>query len=423
MLSRPLLCALALLPLVACQLGRAPSEPGPTEGSSPGDPSGPLLPPREPDIVARLSGRVLAPEGTIPIAGALIYVTSRRPPPIPDGVYCDRCVRLPEGTPHVRSGADGRFTLPLPWVGPLHLVVQKGAFRRVRPIEVRPGDQDLAAELTTLPGRMDKESGDDIPRMAVVVGAWDKIEVSLAKLGLGKLSWFGVDKASLAFDLFEHGLFPNPRDPRSPERLLRDPETLMKYHVVFLPCSGSEGTTCTDRTSADPVVQRNLQQFVARGGKLYVTDYTYDFVRQIFPGYMDWIGQTQQIGSACMERSYDAPADVQDAGLRDWLAAQGIVDFQVRENWTAVERVNTVDALDLDGQPVRVTPKVWVEALVPQHGRRPATVSFVRGCGRVLFSTYHTEGRGDRMGLLPQERALLYVLLETAVCVEPRVLE
>ena len=68
----------------------------------------------------------------------------------------------------------------------------------------------------------------------------------------------------------------------------------------------------------------------------------------------------------------------------------------------------------MDGNPVTVTPKVWVE------GMGPSTVSFERSCGRVLFSTYHTEAdKGSETELLPQEKALLYILLEVAVCVAP----
>ena len=47
---------------------------------------------------------------------------------------------------------------------------------------------------------------------------------------------------------------------------------------------------------------------------------------------------------------------------------------------------------------------------------RPATVSFEQKCGRVLFSTYHTEGDNNSK-LLAQEKALLYILLEVGVCV------
>jgi len=41
-------------------------------------------------------------------------------------------------------------------------------------------------------------------------------------------------------------------------------------------------------------------------------------------------------------------------------------------------------------------------------------VSFEQGCGRVMFSTYHTEPFST--SLTAQERALLGVLLEVSVC-------
>ena len=50
-------------------------------------------------------------------------------------------------------------------------------------------------------------------------------------------------------------------------------------------------------------------------------------------------------------------------------------------------------------------------------------MSFQNKCGRVLFSTYHTEsgtGGGGGTALLAQEKALLYVLLEVGVCVGER---
>jgi hypothetical protein len=38
---------------------------------------------------------------------------------------------------------------------------------------------------------------------------------------------------------------------------------------------------------------------------------------------------------------------------------------------------------------------------------------------RILFSTYHTEGdKSTGTSLLPQERALLYIILALAVCLK-----
>jgi len=77
--------------------------------------------------------------------------------------------------------------------------------------------------------------------------------------------------------------------------------------------------------------------------------------------------------------------------------------------------LHTHAATDPSGTTVDVTPKAWV-----MGDSSPSTISFEDGCGRVLFSTYHTEGSADDNTLLPQEKALLYVLLEVGVCVGPR---
>ncbi|MCC6215295.1 MAG: hypothetical protein IT376_10525 [Polyangiaceae bacterium] len=367
---------------------------------------------------AHLRGRVVAPEGTIPISGALVYLASSPPAPIPEQVFCDRCVALEEGTAYAFTSADGTFDLGTPYVGSLQLVVQKGQFRRVRPIEVVDGDQNVPAEFTRLPGRTDKANGDDIPRMAVLDGQWDEIEVTLAKLGMGTVQagFPAPTVTNASFDVRGSGLGQLPREP-----FLTDPSVLGRYHIVFVPCSGSyDEPRCDDTTSLRPEVQANLRDWVARGGKLYVTDYSYEFVRQLWPEYVTWQGQTSTIGSACLGGAWSGAATSGDPGLEAWMGAQGLVPFEVRDSWTIIDAVHPVNTVDVDGNPATITPKVWVSAATAGAGSKPTTVSFERGCGRVLFSTYHTEASLTPVTqLLPQERALLYVLLEVGVCVAP----
>ncbi|MCC6666246.1 MAG: carboxypeptidase regulatory-like domain-containing protein [Polyangiaceae bacterium] len=372
-----------------------------------------------PPAVATLIGTVLAPEGKIPIAGALVYVTKNTPKPIPDGLYCDKCVKLDYSTPYTFSGADGGFHLGVPETGTWKLVVQKGQFQRVRSIEVTAGNVPVPLASTLLPAKTDKANGDTIPKMAIVEGAWDAIDVSLARLGLGTVGPTGpfgmlqVDRSTAPYDYYDGG----PGSKGGHEAILKNWTTLSQYHIVFLPCSWSDQTTCdTSSPALDPTVQKNLKDFVAQGGKLYTTDYSYEFVRQIFPGFVDWKNQTGTLGSACLSSAWDAPASSPDKGLTAWLATQAITAFDVKENWTAISAVKPGSGVDPDGKPVTVTPKVWVEANT-QWGKLPATISFEQACGRVLFSTYHTEGSSPTM--LPQERALLYILLEVAVCVAP----
>ena len=145
-------------------------------------------------------------------------------------------------------------------------------------------------------------------------------------------------------------------------------------------------------------------------------------MRQPFPGFLSWEGETASLGSAASGNEWDAPATAADQGLSEWLSATGDKSFTVKGNWTTITSVNTVAGLDAKGAPAEITPKVWVTAKKGgSNVERPTTVSFENQCGRVLFSTYHTEsGFGGSTSLLAQEKALLYVLLEVGVCIGDR---
>jgi len=81
--------------------------------------------------------------------------------------------------------------------------------------------------------------------------------------------------------------------------------------------------------------------------------------------------------------------------------------------------------------------KVWVEGQVRSEdnaisGLRPLTVTFnFENCGKVLFTSYHTEGREDLLfpqafpgyctaaAASPQDRILEYLIFDIANCVKP----
>ena len=404
---------------VACGSNKQPfGDPDVGDGGNPfsTDDAGPPVP------IGTLTGKVLAPEGTMPISGALLYLTPTPPPAIPDGVFCDKCVRLDASTPSTFSKPDGTFALPAYAKGTQYLVVQKGQFRRVRSLDVTGGDQPVNAGFTRLPPKTNAQLGDTIPKMAVVNGQWDRIEITLAKIGLGKLDGNGqLQRGTESFDIYENKFPPNPNDPFAPDKLLTDANVMNKYNIVFIPCSGSTGTTCDDTRAGQSSYQKTLQQFVGKGGKVYVTDYSYEFVRQPFPGFVTWHQQSQALGSACLSGEYDAPGKVDDKGLSDWLGAMGTSSVTLKANWTQIDALTPQPGTDENGKPATITPKVWMTAQTG-GGDHPATISFQQSCGRVLFSTYHTEAAlnpGPNATLLPQEQALLYVLLEVAVCVGP----
>jgi hypothetical protein len=390
-LSSALLAALALL---ACSAGNDPNATG-AGGSGAGTSNGGAAQGGNtfgtgggvnPQAIGTLSGRVVAPEGTIPISGALVYLTSSLPPAIPDGVYCDACVELDESIAHGFSNADGTFEIPTYNDGDQYLVVQKGQFRRVRPITIASGALQADPTATRMPSRMDKANGDDIPKMVIQEGAYDDILTSLVELGIDQDQITLVACAGFSCD-----------------SVFDDPAMLSQYHIAFVPCSSCDGGTSQQ---AD-----NIRDFVAAGGKYYVTDWSYQWMQSPFPGYVDFY---EESGDACTLDNYTAPATQMDPELQAWLTAQGVPNPSFEAAYTYIDALNTVATTDVNNQPVMVTPKTWITGATPQ-GNKPLTISFEQQCGRVLFSTYHSESSD---GLLPQELALLYVILEVGVCLE-----
>ena len=365
---------------------------------APGEEAGSLFvdaaPPEDLTPKGKWTGKVVTPAGDIPIAGALVYLTQKKPDPIPTGNFCDACVALEKTVPQTLTKFDGTFELTANRLGKQFVVIQKGQFRRVVEIEVKLGDVAMSKSDTILPTRSNTSTGDTVPSILVLDTNYDDIEETLGRLGVGT-----IEKADQATRL----------------ALLKDPARLAKYQIIFLPCG-----TCATRggifpandDALDATVQKNLKEWVQKGGKLYVTDFAYSFINETWKDYV-----TFAPNRGCESDDYDTPANIQDPGLKEWLDGQNDKTFTFENAWIKIDRVNEVTVPDATGGTKRIVPKVWASGL--DAGRnRPMTVSFEDRCGRVLYSAYHTEGSagGSGGGLLPQEKALMYVLFEMSTC-------
>jgi hypothetical protein len=221
------------------------------------------------NVVGHLRGKVNAPNGTIPIAGALVYLTEDKPTPTAEKVYCDECVSLANGTPFALTNEKGEYDLAFTKVGKRFIVIQKGGFRRVREINVVAGDTMGDDALTTLPPKTDLAAGDEVPRMTVIAGQYDNIAASLVKLGVDHSAIEEVASALIG---------------KAAKEYLSDSAKVNARHIVFLPCGDYAQPTPNVDLSADPVLQENLRKFVEAGGRLYATDWHYDFINRTFPG-------------------------------------------------------------------------------------------------------------------------------------------
>lgn len=365
---------------------------------------------------AVLRGTVFAPNLEIPISGALVYWSNTVAEPVPDGVYCAECVEVPCESDFVLTGADGTFELPAP-SGARELIVTKGQFQRSVSIDVTPGNNTIQPEDSSLPGEWNPEEGKWIPRIAVALSSTDSIQNVLAKVGLGEVG----EEGELELETAQFA----PLAAIDAQAMLDDLELMRQYHIIFIPCMSQSGLgPLTEARIA------NIRQWVAEGGKWYVTDWANEFLYQVFPEYQTFHRpENPDLGQ------YETSGTVLDANLLAWLQALppnlanlggglptllDLPEVVLEDNWSGIDEIPSVIAMDENGEEVEVGHHAWVEApciSCDTQNVRPATLSAEYGCGRMMFSTYHTN-ETPHLGLTPQELILLYIILEIGVCHE-----
>jgi len=275
-------------------------------------------------------------------------------------------------------------------------------------------------------------------------GTNDQIEDILGKLGVGTMS--GNTFTSPAgekgpeLDIFQY----SGTAAGSVTYLLQHIDEMRKYHIIFFPCAVSMSSI--DTLLQDQTVLGNIRRYVSEGGKLYVTDWSGELVDRAFPQQIV-LGDT----GADSDGTYDAQtfagtlttAGDADGGLYDlmdgkaldpdlaaWLGLQtgpteagstGMYNaqaFAVTDLWNWVKKLNTVQiGTDSMGMAVYDSPKAWVSGTKPgSTPAHPIAVTYQpTGCGKVLYTPFQT-ANGSHAGLYPQERVLLYLIMEITTC-------
>lgn len=358
-----------------------------------------------------------------PIPGAVVIANSGPPQDLPQEMYCNKCVEIPEHLPHmIADPVDGTFELPLVGGRTYWITVQKGEFRRVRQVQIpdMPG-QVFSLETgqgqprpiqTTLPNRTDLPNGDNIPKIAIIDGAYEDQRSMWEALG------FDYD----GFDIY--GGFGNPVSS-----LTGDYNTLALYNLIVAPCgesfSGGEA---------------NIKQYVKDGGKLYIDDFQYDFAEQVWPEFLSFYvrgdgvcgdgGSTSWNVCNDWASAYDFIGTPDDQDFAGWIAlpmVNGNNPIQLQAAWDSIYEMGEGE-IGIDPETgtgpngeVYAYPKVWMLGDTEAPGTLdPATVSWPFHCGRVLYTVYHTHsgsgGSGFNYELLLQEKIMMYLIMEIQTC-------
>jgi len=371
----------------------------------------------QPPADATLTGTVYAPNLEIPISGALVYTASQRPEGITDGNYCPECQEVECHYYYTFTEPDGTFELPA-FSGPGQwFVAIKGEFMHITQMDIAEGTTALDPVVSSLPGEWNPDEGHYIPRMAVMGPCMDSIYNVIAKIGLAEVDATGeMVQGTEQFDMYD----PFGEGPA----LLDSLAAMNRYHIIFVPCM------CQGSMGYPTALQvEDIRRWTEDGGRWYVTDWANEYLYEPFPVYQTFHQQPSNPDLGL----YESDGTVLDPDLLAWLDAlppnlkdigggeptlNDLPTVRLVDNWSGLDATPEVIVQDDEGNDVNVGHYPWVEgpcgACMPGDVR-PMTVTARYGCGRLLFSTYHTTEL-SHPGLIPQELILLYIILEIGAC-------
>ncbi len=394
-----------------------------------------------------ISGTVYAPNGTLPIYNATVYVPLHAVGPITTGVSCDRCAQL-SGDPLVRTTTDeqGRFTLTnMPATTDVPVVIQVGKWRRQITVPAVPQCTDTAIDvgMTRLPKT--KTEG-DIPKMALTTGNSDALECLLRKIGLddseitaptgtGRVNLFQGADGTGQFDA-AHG----DAAFGQATALWASEASLSAYDIVFLSCEG-EGNRLVGKTAANFAAMR---AYADKGGRVFASHWHNQWLANNPAPWANAISFVYT-GHAQGETTLPDLGDV--TALVDGTSSKGAALRQWLVNVGASSTAGQVPLYDAQHSAVGFNPTYaerWI--YVPAEGMRPQSVQYAslttplekpaeEKCGRVVFSDIHLAGRAAppvdsstpalqypsggcvTTDLSPQEKILAFMMFDIASCV------
>ena len=441
-----------------------------------------------------LSGHVYDPADLHPLYNVLVYIPNNPTDPnltspFPAGVTCDQCSAASSaaGQPLIsaNSAYDGSFTLTgVPVGSAIPIVIQNGRWRRqftvniatacgsntitasnTTPVNWLSGSQPLMAASGHLTFPTSSTLG-DIPRIAILSGSYDMVECELRKLGIADTEFVNpgawgqgnhvqfyaaADPTAQAKGWnTKHGGYGgtgaliSASTPAQTQLFGTDATTghlnINQYDLVINECEGYQET--------EPAAQQAaLATYVGIGGRLFASDFAYDWLFQnpTLEGAANWGGNNSGCGFAVTGTIDPAPTNPTGTAFQDWLqftgvSASGSGTVSIDPAFPNVTSVNgpTVEWLytnnsEYDGAqcggPDVPTP-------IPIHFtfNTPIGAAPAQQCGLVTFSDWHASSgftsqqftfpneckqNGYPTTMTDQETILEFMLFDATSCVTP----
>lgn len=383
-----------------------------------------------------VSGTVFAPNGTLALYGANVYVPFVDPGPFEDTLTCGKCQeQLPGGAvAGAVSDTAGKFTLTnVPSGTDIPLFVTIGKWRRKTTIpQVLPcQDNPLPNTITSLP--TNKSEG-DIPKIAITTGDQDALECLMRKLGVAEAE-FTSDMGSGRIHLFVGdgtAKIASTNDMFSPAATLWGSLSKMQdYDMMLFSCEGEP----SPEEKPQPMMD-NVKAYADMGGRVFLTHYHWIWIEgeQNNPSHAPAVWPS--VAQCDIDRNRNGIAVIDQinnpkgSAFAQWMTnVQGsstpgtiqIASGTSRQSCTSIDatKAERWAYMKIDGVDY------------PQNFQftTPVEVAKEDRCGKVVFSDMHVAGiQTNSTGfptacattpMTPQEKALAFMLFDIATCVGP----
>jgi hypothetical protein len=398
-----------------------------------------------------ISGRVFAPNGTLPLYGISVYIPGTDPGPFPDGAQCSRCNESLPGNPVTATISDeaGRFFLPgIPAGDDIPVVITSGKWRKrlVIPHVAACTEHPLSLADTTLP--KDRTQG-DMPQIAITTGMADSLECLIRKLGIADTE-ITTDKGTgrvhlyagtLGKDRFKVG-FPGGSGQRfsDAQELWGSLDKMKQYDIVMFSCEGAPYAETKPQAAMDAV-----KAYADFGGRLFASHWHNVWIEgnrdqqrpAVWPAIARWTNNEDELAanSSSLIDELSNPKGPSFASWMEHVQGSTIRDQIVLQNEGPDPRTNVVLSTGRSTcsgvDPTKA--ERWV--YLPDQGGGTQNFQFTtpnegpadQRCGKVVFSDMHVSGTSgdgaypDSCGLgnqlTPQEKALAFMFFDIASCV------
>jgi hypothetical protein len=403
-------------------------------------------------VTTSISGKVFAPNGTLPLYNVAVYVPNAPLEPFAEGISCDRCgANIKNPVTAAITDETGSFKLEkAPAGADIPLVIQVGKWRRQIKIPSVAPCVDTALtnpEMTRLP--KNKLEG-DIPRIAIAAGGADAMECLPRRLGIedsefttntgeGRIHLYtatdnanGQGVGDLTVKAFAPNLNGGAQLPHSMQ-LWASAESLHKYDIVVLSCEGA------GMLGEKPMAARQaLYDYLSQGGRVFASHWSHVWFSQgppPVPTVGEWDSRPNPAEASAALTATINQTFPKGAALAQWLVNVGasttlgtLSVVGPRDDIQAVDPMLAREWITLDSPTSPEAPKV-VEYM---SFNTPIGAPEEQQCGRAVFTGLHVSnsvedrtvqppgfpGLCESSELTAQEKAVAFMLFDLSSCVQ-----